>query len=668
MWKLDAVELSIRFMNELPASEDKNVPTYPTDVYQELLDCSGKPQSRVSGRPPTDSQRLAGSYPHLTINTSESGSQFLPKDGNPRQKILEEGIFSALLDASLRSTICSKPIRLALGVRCLSDQFAHRLCDLSPATFVPWYVQRLQEQVQYIPGISKVLSNFISAAQSPESALLTGSSRPEPHKYHEHGGAPDSIQQSFWNTVQIGLRAQHSAHRLQPLRRSQTIRAPDPALEPLDGFHSPWVGEPETQENNCWGGKSAKVMSSDASSDEDLFDFPTKSDDKVNICSSTSSMVTTKGINFPCLLAGGCSNDVEAKSGGQRWEEFYDCLFQANVTVGAPQHENSKYSVSLSQMSDVSMLLPCEGPMKIDHTIEEPQSIGGSSWLTQNVIRMHPLRQQPDEADQQNLVRQEPGLYERHDLGWWSDTSDVREEGPEVARHHHTKPTYNNLCSSSFSSSEEEKVHECLETEYNSREGYPFYGRNTPMSPARTQEETNGSLAEVLGNDHLLWHMWKRRASVAPRGEEDFTDLKTLYETDPDMKLFSSRWDLDPNDISAGSSEDPILQDSMHPQSPRDKSTSPMTPNSERRSYFPPTRSSSTTSGYVGRSSADPKRKSSLIKRFTWGGRNNASQAQSLDMSKLEKRTMEVKRRKTLNDYEAEDREASNEDDSDMLF
>jgi hypothetical protein len=161
--------------------------------------------------------------------------------------------------------------------------------------------------------------------------------------------------------------------------------------------------------------------------------------------------------------------------------------------------------------------------------------------------------------------------------------------------------------------------------------------------------------------------MWKQRASVAPRGEEDITDMKTLFATDPDMKLFSSRWDLDPSDISSSSNEDPMLQETTYNQSPRDKANSPMTPNSERRSYFGPARSSS-ASGYVGRSNADPKRRSSLIKRFTWGGRQNTPQAPGLDGSKLDQRTVEVKRRKTMDDYEIMDREATNDDSSDMLF
>lgn len=56
------------------------------------------------------------------------------------------------------------------------------------------------------------------------------------------------------------------------------------------------------------------------------------------------------------------------------------------------------------------------------------------------------------------------------------------------------------------------------------------------------------------------------------------------------------------------------------------------------------------------------------MKRFSWGGRHHTSDMGELDMTNLNGRPMEVKRRKTLNDYEMRDREALEDDSNEMLF
>ncbi|OAP61361.1 hypothetical protein AYL99_03564 [Fonsecaea erecta] len=461
-----------------------------------------------------------------------------------------------------------------------------------------------------------------------------------------------------------GLRCYESARRLRPLRFPNN-KPPDPIL---DLFHDVNTGVDD---------RKASELDSDPDSDDQAInqnvdsDIWVKLDGQANICGSYADPVTTQGINGGHSGATLPLHDVELTGGGHRLDEPYDCPIETTTGARWPLNENRKYSNSGSWRSDESMLLGCEEPMSERRIIRHPGAIGGPSWLTQNVIRMHPLRQQRhgiQQVDQQNSPWERDSLYERTGLGWWSDTSDASELLLEDCRDHYTKAQLADFCSSPLSSSEDCRVRDCLDLPYDSSQGDLFAGRTIPMSTSQSEAQSNGSLAEVLGNDHLLWHMWKRRASVAPRGEEDITEMKTLYATDPDMKLFSSRWDLDPSDISSGSNEDPMLQDPMESRpSPRDKAHSPMTPTSERRSYFTPTRSSS-SSTYVGRSSADPKRRSSLIKRFTWGGRHNTAEATSLDVGKLEQRTMEVKRRKTMDDYDMMDREASNDDSSDMLF
>ncbi len=588
-----------------------------------------------------------------------------PKKGRSRRILLDEEVFCALFDAGLRSSIASKPIRLVAGVKCLSDQHGHRLCDLVPATFVPGYVQRLQEQAQFIPGISRVVTNFLNLTRAPALQVAPVNTSQIDFNRPETKRDASEIQRRFWDTVRNG-QGYDSARRLPPLRRSSTARVQYSMLDLSDIEQQGRVTG-----NGCAAGGDVICNSEQASEDrvtcyEDLFNVRPNLDDQPSGSLETKSMVTTEGINWSLMMPReGGLHDVEHGR-----DELYDCLFEEEEDTAPLQHESRKYSNSLSQMSDVSMFLALEAPMEDARIIGQAQSIGGSKWLTQKVIRMHPLRQQQHESeqvDQRNLAGTRDSLYVRPDLGWWSDTSDASEEPLEACRYHLTQPEPNGSLFPSVFSNEEGSVQHNQDIHYESEtEDFPN-GRTKSMSVRQTRENSDGSLAEVIGSDHLLWHMWKRRASVAPRGEEDIIDMKSLFATDPDMKLFSSRWDLSPSDISSSSNEDPMLQESDYNQSSRAKAISPITPTVERRSYPTSTRSSP-SSGYVGRTSADPGRRSSLIKRFTWGGRQSAPQAPALDMSKLEQRTMEVKRRKTLDDYESMDKEASNDESGDMLF
>jgi len=201
------------------------------------------------------------------------------------------------------------------------------------------------------------------------------------------------------------------------------------------------------------------------------------------------------------------------------------------------------------------------------------------------------------------------------------------------------------------------------------------------VSPANMSSHHNdrSSLTEVLGNDYLLWHMWKRRASVTPRGEEDIVEMRTMYETDPDMKLFDGRsWDLDPSDMNTASNADHTLEASLGQGSDRpitlsrerDPVPQHTSDSSDKRpSYLPlsHTTSSSSISSSSSSSlwSSEPPsptaklhRPESRPKRFSWGGRQHADLGSNFDLNNPGSRRVEVKKRKTLDDYEMRERES----------
>ncbi|OAG34778.1 hypothetical protein AYO21_11079 [Fonsecaea monophora] len=602
----------------------------------------------------------------ITAKLSSSNEPASLKEACDQRPLLDGGALFALLDAGVRGSICSKPLRLSAGVKCLTDQNAFSLCDFAPTIFVPNYVQWFEEQARFIPTISKCLETFLGFSEPGDPQQQFGGSVDLGSGPHRGENSARTLQQDLWFSFMKGLRYHESARRLRPLQLPSN-KSPESMLDWDHLLNIPWHAEVEAKDR--WEPEpDSDEQAIDQDDDVDLF---LECGVRDNICGSYVEPVTAEGINGGRSGAPNALHDVELTGGGQGHDEIHDCPIEPNRAAHRPPNQNRKYSASLSGISDVSMLLDCEGPIDGRRIIRQSGAIGGPTWLTQNVIRMHPLRQQRHgihQVDHENSPSRRDSLYETPGLGWWSDTSDASEMLLEDRRDYYTNPRLADFCSSPLSFSQEGCLDDYLDLPYDGSQEDLVGGRTIPMSTSQSGEQSNISLAEVLGNDHLLWHMWKRRASVAPRGEEDIVDMKTLYATDPDMKLFSARWDLDPSDISSGSNEDPMLHEALEGRtSPRDKAHSPVTPNSERRSYFTPTRSSS-SSTYVGRSSADPKRRSSLIKRFTWGGRQTNADTSTLDVGKLEQRTMEVKRRKTMDDYDMMDREASNDDSSDMLF
>ena len=578
-----------------------------------------------------------------------------------------------MFDAALRSTICAKPIRPAAGIKCLVDQDIGRLCVFAPTIFVPGYDQWLSEQATFIAGIARLLTRVLGSSRCIASQSSCGI--PVEHGSHndqEEKLASEEVQLQLWVTLINKGSSQKTAARLRPLRLSKGIAVADPMLALSHALTVPWQIKTQSGTGKILDFGLKPALDDNVMSNEHFSDFCHRFDHQANICWEDLPMVTTADFEVNSNTSAVALDDVELAYGEHRLTEVYNSPLQVAGAVGPPTDENRKYSKSLSHMSDVSMLPRLEGPMKDGCTIGTSEAIGGSSWLIQNAIRMHPLSQQPhekDELDQQNCAGERNSLYERPDLEWWSATDDASEVPLEewhdqYPTSHRTDP-HSSLLSLA---QDDDWLHEDLGLQHNTDEiVHHFGGCVTPMSTSQTEDFPTSSLSEVLGNDHLLWHMWQRRASVGPRGEQDITGLKTMFATDPDMKLFSSRWNLDPSDRSSSSSEDPMLQDPMRNLSPKDKPVSP-SPTSERRSYFIPTSSTTASSNYVGRSGTDTNRRSSLIKRFTWGGRQSARQESVLDVSKLIQRTIEVKRRKTLDDYDIADREAYNDDSSDMLF
>jgi hypothetical protein len=571
-------------------------------------------------------------------------------------------ILNDLVDGALRCSIACKPLRLAPGIRVLHGIDDNRLCNRLPAVFVPQFAQQIQDRAGLISGIATLLTKFVDShcPTSQESSSIDGTGTPSELSHRSRW-----LEQRLFSTTTEELKFGDAARRLPPLRTCPTTGRPYLMLNmprSVDGSVS--------KDGKGEEAPGAASMSSHA----DMIELSI--DDVCHRC----DLEIDGGVHHPNLIGPSSPpssvweelqtyGDVTAICNLHQAFDGRELLDDNKIT---PHTESRKHSLSLSRTSDVSMLCAREGPINREQRVDCAPSIGGSDSLTQNVIRMHPLRQQSHSNGEQLYPKrswQETNVYQIDpEHCWWSDT-DFAKETP--LQDLHALPIDLNLIDNDLSivlHSDEDSDHEDAALEQKSSSFDDLFCNSTDTTPMNQGDaSTNASLSDVIGNDHLLWHMWKRRQSVAPRGQEDVIDMNKLFANDPDMKLFSSRWDLDPEDTSPGSSEDTTPQEDM--TSPSD--LSPKTPGSERRrSYFGPARTtSSSSSSYVGRPAPDSKRKSSLVKRFTWGGRQSCTHEATMDMPKRSPpRHVEIKKRRTLADYDTMEREARDDESGDMLF
>lgn len=583
----------------------------------------------------------------------------------PRKMLLlEEEAFLALLDIGVRSSIASRPTKTPPGIKSLTEPELISLSDVCPSNFAREYAQRFDEQSRYIPAVSKWLASF------SQRSMLNG-----------HGSTGPHLEENLWRTVANGVRDPQCARRLQPLWSGSSRKGHDSTKRARHKDIACLTATLEDRRisNNRVNPAQGEDLAYGDVDNEDLFDFDADFNQQAKYCTRYTHKITSGGVNGRQSPTISDLCNVDGGSDGHEPVDIKNSSFGTGDSA-VPHHQYRSHAASPSQISDVSMLLLLNGPMEGRRIIEDSNVIGESSWLTQNVIRTHPLRQHErrdylvEEVDHDHGGKG-LGPYGKDHAGWSEHKLDALSLGKEewLPRPHtlsqaaRAKSYPNNLCDTDLL-----QVYHDLR--HNPSENILSEYCPVSMSGDLKQSPSNTSLADVLGNDHLLWHMWKRRASVAPWGEEDVLDMKMMYQTDPDMKLFGQGCDLDPSDISSSSNEDPMLYDAVvNHLAPREKHNTPMMTPSDRRSYFSTTRSSSSSassSSYIGRSNSDPKpqRRGSIMKRFSWGGRHHTSDMGELDMTNLNGRPMEVKRRKTLNDYEMRDREALEDDSNEMLF
>ncbi|EXJ90467.1 hypothetical protein A1O1_03570 [Capronia coronata CBS 617.96] len=547
-----------------------------------------------------------------------------------------------------------------------------RLCDIAPGSFIPNYTAKFEGQTKFIPGISGFLRAFLPFSSDHDPDMRKGSEQSSSTGVSETDGAHQSIldlEKDLWMTVITGLRHHKHARKLPPLWSSEKGGNSGSTAETR--HYTDHGAGLQDQDLLCEISDLALNNQSshddgDDGDEEDLVDFT----DIIDVWTKCSTRYT------PLVISDGLSRgyhgcDVEMTALGPTTANSNNFPCDGDDSGDAHGRNRGRTS-SMSQQSDVSMLMPLEGPVEEARIIRLTGVIGQPCELTQNVLRMHPLRQHEQGV---SLVRQGDSnksgrsLYERDDLGWSEESlssGDLLESqvfGPQHTTHEagSTSSSPSHICERSSTAELLRNAQDYSPVSVNCAR------TSTHISTRQNASIPTNTLADLLGNDHLLWHMWKRRGSVRPRGEDDFHEMRAMYETDPDMKLLGTGWNIDPSNISPGSTNESMLHDTMQKPSPHEKHMQPASPTSERRSYFSQ-RQSTSSSSVGGQSNSDSKfqRRSSILKRLSWGGR--VQTAAEVDMTDFGGRTVEVKRRKTLDDYDMTERETMNDDSDDMLF
>ncbi|KAJ4573606.1 hypothetical protein HRR80_001504 [Exophiala dermatitidis] len=636
---LRAIQLHLRFMGSSGTGEKLGV---GLDGCRSGNEPEGKEHSQYARPQACDSEVVGSNF--LRCQNEKSG-EITPLDGT---------ILVALLDAGFRTSICSKPIRMAPGVKSLSEQDMLRLCEIVPNSFAPDYIHRFEEQAKYIPGISGFLASFLRNATSKgeEPPLgVKGTSLANALEVEAADNSASVIDRDLWMTVAGGVHNYEHSRRLRPLWSSKPAADSHKVLDDRD---------PVRRSAASVGGDLLPEIA-DLDLHKDSGTGTIEEDDLFGFAAAYASQAE------PYEHAEQTTGFGNAESHSEILSDFPDAGATSRQML-SNTHEFSrdlKHSVAIdvqnrsrmrsaSHTSDVSMLTTHGEPIKEAAVIDQSPVIGSLSWLTQDLIRVHPLRKHEEEkylADRSDLQASGQHVSGRDEPCWFSENLlDESIFQPDELGLQHTAVRRD----AAFSSSSEGDRHLLTDSP------------DTPYSSDNSSSNT--SIIDLPEDEHLLLHMETRPCKVEPGGAKDSHELKP-YEVDHDMKFLASAWGMDPIDSSPVSDDHQILQEMPDDPLPREQTMSPPMSKSGKRLNFSLGRSSSSSSS-IGRSVSDARiqRRPSLLKRFSWGGRGHAGEGGDFDMTTLDGRTMEVKRRKTLDDYEMTETDVRDDESSDMLF
>ncbi|KIV91557.1 hypothetical protein PV10_06085 [Exophiala mesophila] len=682
VYTLQSVRLDMEIICSDSLTTNKRAAAHPSPKGADPSTQGSSNNIHDGGEPPDNTEEK--------IRTHESRSNYM---------ILGEDTLVGLTDACFRGCIATKPTRLGRGIHIQGNWCGPSLCDIAPNVFNPGYAQKFEARVYLIPVIAHFLSRSHLRRRSATGNGVLAPSSVSPHQVMTSSSTGrgninsvsyDMIRRHLWVTLANALRECTAARKLCPLW----------SLPAKDDNRSEW--------EFCDLAKSV---------DREFYDLA------LNYGISSQQTGVANGVNTgqdrdmdmyisaiaPGTEAQGCArsrpmSDCTPKQSSNSLElmasVFHDSDDNGIVQEGAgvafstteisplgPSETRSR-GEAYPKDRDVSRLIMPDhdrndgiGKRSANTMLD---LIGGTTWLTHGATRLRPLMHLNHgiQACQETVAEDGyEGSAAPINMPHALNAAVGDQYYVDVPKHLEAEPHSQHSCSSfdrltdpdidvASGITDTSVISAIQDTIYDDDSAEEDYTLDELHTMATSQQErdreSRASLADLLGNEHLLWKMFQRRGSVAPQGEEDMDDMKRLYESDPDMKLFGPGWNLSPSDVSSSSNEDPMLQDIGPRQTPNAPSKPP-TPSTERRSYVGTVRPTSSSS--MGKQSTDPKyqRRSSLIKRFQWGGRKPTTELGDVEENKTP-REPEIKRRRTLDDYDTMSLDDTSDESNEMLF
>lgn len=570
----------------------------------------------------------------------------------------ERPIFSKaiypLTDIALRSLICPRPMRPPAAIASCQENTLISLANLAPAIFIPGYRDAVQSRAKFIPAIAKFLSQFLKhsghQAQSGRNAQETQSIFIEPLAGKDISQQKENVKRHLWMTLTNGVKNVESARKLKPLHVTRTggpQQSPSRTFEDLLNLWRPSEGSDTT----CSLEEGFEDLQLDEEQDfadsedeyfSDLYDGilsrSATGDDNVtkamNACFDDEFLEVLSSSPLPDRTLGATSNLACSTS---KPDGTTICKHTAVAAAHSGSHLSHTASKDLDARLDSSDSQLNEATQR-SMLHSRLDVIGGNDSSRAYVSRRHPSYTLEDG----NTSRAEPLLLEQFDThAFIADRSD-------------------SLGYEQSSPSETQNIIDIVEDQHSTLLDNFDHDIEMPSY----EKSNRSSLTDIIGGDHLLWQMWTKRRPSMIQTDEDMLEMHAMYAQDPDMRLLDTHKELDNNgddymldsetsntsSINSASSMDG-RQDFVFPYGPN--------PVAERKHHHPfhlhkdssPTSSQSDTSRPASRRKLS--RGQSFLKRLS-GTRSSLEElsSSSRPFSRDEPRDVEIKRRKTLADYD----------------
>jgi hypothetical protein len=596
------------------------------------------------------------------ITPNNANSPILPdSEANTKGLSTNSAAIVALTDIAMRNWICPKVVRRPAGITPCEENNVFHLANLAPSIFIPGYSQAVQGRVKLILTIAKFLSHFLElSGQKARFGEDTG--RPRTSLSEPASEETCSFEQKealkghLWMSLTNGVKDVESARNLKPLHITRTERAGDSPCRTFEDLLSTWnaCGEDDMKFSLEDDFEELHLVEGLADSDEyfsDLYDEVLSR--SVDVATATKDISQRFNDDHFEVLSGSRFHNITMLSATSNLACSSSSSADANLSAHTAADTRLGKRLRLLHRTSKDQDFPAgldSSDSKLNEAVPKRLSlsrsfdmIGGEAYKHAYVSRMHPsyITEENGHSRAGPLVFEHVG---RHDFHAEYSIPTIYEPTPASGDQ--------DLISV------EEDHHHCTVTDN--------FDQDIEMP---SYENSNwSSLTDIIGGDHLLWQMWTKRRPSMTTTDEDMLEMHAMYAQDPDMRLLDTQktmgdsngedYMLDSETSSASSSaSSPTVGGERGPMfhyGPQ------LVPDRKPHHHFHLHKESSSASSVSGSSRPPSRRKlsrgQSFLKRLS-GGRSSTEEASSSSraFSRDEPRDIEIKRRKTLADYEEED-------------